>query len=263
MSRARRLLLCLTAALAIVGGTGPAAAAAGESRAYGTAPDPAVQGIVPDGYTLEEFYEDYYTALDVVDAWWADHWADHFSGTYTPPQLVPGHYGAGLYNRAGGEVDAPDERFTCYGQVLEPNNAYYCGPPEADFVAFDIDLLLQARELGDAFIALVVAHEWAHAVAARLDPSLVQERFELQADCLAGAALSGAAADGLFIWETGDEQEIVDSLTRAGDLADWGEYFINPTTGERVLAVHGSPEQRIDSFFTGWESGVDACLPAA
>src|SRR3712207_7886870 len=30
--------------------------------------------------------------------------------------------------------------------------------------AFEVDLMLLSRELGDAFVYLVVAHEWAHSV---------------------------------------------------------------------------------------------------
>ena len=38
--------------------------------------------------------------------------------------------------------------------------------------------------IGDTWIYLVIAHEWAHAIQNRLDLGLVANGRELQADCL-------------------------------------------------------------------------------
>lgn len=61
---------------------------------------------------------------------------------------------------------------------------------------------------GDTWPYLVIAHEWGHAIQDRLGDSLTEKASELQADCLAGAALFGAAADGELILETGDQKEL-------------------------------------------------------
>ena len=91
---------------------------------------------------------------------------------------------------------------------LGVDNAYYCG--WGDFIAYDEGLLDRSDELGDAFLYLVVSHEWGHAIQARLDPSLVAPRMELQADCLAGAALYGAAEDGSLEFDSDDQEELSD-----------------------------------------------------
>jgi predicted metalloprotease len=56
----------------------------------------------------------------------------------------------------------------------------------------------------DVFPYVVIAHEWGHAVATRLDPSYLKAAPELQADCLAGLALCGAERDGTLQLEDGD-----------------------------------------------------------
>ena len=73
-----------------------------------------------------------------------------------------------------------------------PTTRYYC--VAEDYVAWDAALLVDgADQIGDSWVYLVVAHEWGHAMQARLDPSLVAAADELQADCLGAAALFGAA----------------------------------------------------------------------
>jgi predicted metalloprotease len=72
---------------------------------------------------------------------------------------------------------------------------------------------------------------------------------ELQADCLAGAALNGAAQEGLVRIEPGDDEEIARTL---GSVAD--DY---PWTDQRS---HGDAQQRIGSFRLGVTRGVDGCL---
>ena len=71
---------------------------------------------------------------------------------------------------------------------------------------------------------------------------------ELQADCLAGAALQGAAADGLISVEPGDSEEIAKTLAAVADDYPW--------TKE---SDHGNAEQRTSAFNTGVSGGVPAC----
>jgi len=82
--------------------------------------------------------------------------------------------------------------------------------------------MLLSRELGDAFVYPVVAREWAHSMVPHLDLALVSEAYELQADCLAGAALQGAVDDGLVRLEPGDRQESTASLTAVASENEWG-----------------------------------------
>jgi uncharacterized protein len=225
---------------------------------------PESAGELAQPYPIEEFYQDYFGALDLVNNWWAGHWSEYFTGAYTPPRLIDGGvYGLGLYSRDSGTPDdefREDElQFTCAGQPLDPNNALHCSGAE-DFVAFDIEFLLRARTLGDVFVYMIVAHEWGHAIAADLQTSLVPDWYELQADCFAGATLQGARNDGTLLWEAGDDQEVVNGLNDIGALADWGEYYFDYNAGEWRQATHGSPQQRIDAYNHGVQNGVNACL---
>jgi hypothetical protein len=182
--------------------------------------------------TPEELMSDIDTAVSVTDAFWAQ-----TMDGYTSPRVV------GLYD--GSQPGAP----TCNGEPLEPENARYCGPPE-DFVAWDVTLMGQAFELGDAFVYMVVAHEWGHAIQARLAEEQRTVDFELQADCLAGGTLYGAAAAGMLQFEEGDEKEIANGLIYVADEFAWGD-----------PSHHGDAFQRIDAFNKGRTGGVTACIP--
>ncbi|KAA1417784.1 hypothetical protein F0U44_15975 [Nocardioides humilatus] len=194
--------------------------------------------IQPTGQIDEvELAEDIQSAQDVTNAWWKAHWKDYFTGRYTPPNVY------GLYDGYD-EANSP----VCFGDALPPGNAFYC--PDGDYVAWDKTLLELGYEIGDSWPYLIIAHEWGHAIQADLDVSLQSEQYELQADCLAAAALYGASADKILKFEPGDEKEIVDGLNYIADEVPWG------MTGD-----HGDSFQRIESFGTGRTGGVPACLP--
>ncbi len=185
----------------------------------------------------EELAEDLDSAVAVTLDWWTRHWADYFTGTYTPPTVV------GLYDGYD-PATAP----TCGGVPLDPDNAWYCS--DGDYVAWDKSLMELAFELGDAWPYLIVAHEWGHSIQARLSVELQDDQRELQADCLAGAVLYGAAAEGTLEFEEGDEKEIVDGLNYIADELPWG-----------MSGDHGDSFQRIEAFNLGRSGGVPGCLP--
>lgn len=189
------------------------------------------------GVTIEELKGDIDSAQAVVDGFWAAHWSDYFTGTYTAPTVV------GLYDGTD-EDTAP----TCEGYALEAYNAFYC--PAEDFVAWDASLLVTgADQIGDSWVYLVIAHEWGHAIQARLDGTLVAQADELQADCLGAAALYGAKADGTLEFDLGDEQEMVTSLSALADQMAW-----------TMTSDHGDAFQRVQWFTLGRNGGVNACL---
>lgn len=185
----------------------------------------------------EELAEDLDGAVQITDLFWQDHWNDFFTGTYIPPTVE------GLY-----DGNDPSSAPQCFGEPLPPGNAFYC--PDGDYVAWDQTLLELGYEIGDAWPYLIVAHEWGHAVQARLSRKLQAEQLELQADCLAGATLYGSADDGNLDFEEGDEKEIVDALNRLGDETPW-----------TMSGDHGDSFQRIEAFNAGRSGGVEACLP--
>ncbi len=189
------------------------------------------------GVTIDELKDDIDGAQTIVDGFWTTHWSDYFTGSYVPPTVV------GLYDGTD-EDTAP----TCGGEPLEAYNAFYC--PSNDSVAWDASLLVEgADRIGDSWVFLVIAHEWGHAIQARLDGTLVAQADELQADCLGAAALYGAAADGTLTFDMGDEQELVTSLSALADQMPW-----------TMTADHGDAFQRVQWFTLGRNGGVNACL---
>jgi predicted metalloprotease len=249
-------LLFVLAACGGVGGTpaaGNAAAAAGNTTApttkTSTSTPTSTRTATPtssttetdltlaSGVTIEELKDDIDGAQTVVDGFWTQHWADYFTGDYVAPTVV------GLYD--GTDEDTAPE---CDGEALEAYNAFYC--PDGDFVAWDASLLVDgADQIGDSWVFLVVAHEWGHAIQARLDGTLVAQADELQADCLGAAALYGAAADGTLTFDLGDEQELVTSLSALADQMPW-----------TMTSDHGDAFQRVQWFTLGRNGGVNACI---
>lgn len=176
------------------------------------------------------------TAERVVSKFWARHWGDFFPGTYSPPTVL------GMYDGT-----APNPPM-CGSEPLPPNNAVYC--PRADFLAWDVGLMSKGYEDGDAWPYMVIAHEWGHAIQARVGHSLTLTADELQADCLAGATLFGAALDGDLRLEPGDQGELAIGLSRLGDETPWTR-----------TEDHGDSFQRINAFDQGRLGGILPCFP--
>ncbi|WP_433258820.1 neutral zinc metallopeptidase [Streptosporangium sp. CA-135522] len=176
------------------------------------------------------------TAVYVVNRYWASHWSQFFTGRYSPPGVFGGY-------RSGGRKPP-----FCGGRRLDYGNAWYCR--DGDYIAWDVGLMEDGYRFGDAWVYLVIAHEWGHAVQRRLKRSLVLRTYELQADCLAGAALYGAAADGNLRFERGDLEEIEQVHRRLGDETPWTD-----------VSDHGTAAQRMSAFRRGAGHGVPGCLP--
>ena len=153
---------------------------------------------------------------------------------YVPPTVEGGYVGR----------NGP----SCAGEPSEPGNAYYC--PVGNFLAWDENLMRAGyTQIGDAWVYLVIAHEWAHSIQAQLPDRFVSQAVELQADCLAGASLEGAAQEGLVRIEPGDTDEIAQTLQAVADDYPW--------TDE---SSHGNARQRTAAFQTGVDDGVETCL---
>lgn len=109
-----------------------------------------------------------------------------------------------------------------------------------------------AYQYGDAALAYIVAHEYAHAMqtAYGFQPSITPIS-ELQADCLAGVYI-GLIPNIEF--DNRDIQEIASFAYRIGDY-NWH----NPQ-------YHGTPQQRVKAVVLSMQSsvqgknGVKACL---
>ena len=160
-----------------------------------------------------------------VDQFWQQRFPTISDAAYDPPQSF------GFYD--GYSVDFPVD---CDGTVLPPLGAFYCRGEH--FVAYDLTLMHDGQRLvGEFFPALVVAHEWAHGIQNRLQPSLVSSQRELQADCLAGATLG-----------TSDAADLVAAY-------DFVDSHADPTHPEAIPTA-----SRVESFNLGVSGGVNRCL---
>jgi hypothetical protein len=228
-ARARAALLAVTALLltALLSGCGVSIDTGG-GDGDGTS-DPI------DDVDADSLAGDERTAVDVTDRFWREAFPDAFGRPYVPPQVEGGYRG--------------DNGPSCGGQPSVPFNAFYC--PSQDFLAWDENLMAAGyRQIGDAWVYLIIAHEWGHAIQARLQRDQVSVAAELQADCLAGATLFGAADRGLVQLEPGDTEELSQTLAAVADDFPW--------TDE---SDHGDARERTSSFSRGARDGVEACLP--
>jgi hypothetical protein len=147
---------------------------------------------------------------------------------------------------------------TC-GAPLEPDgyqgNAFYCG--FEDTVQWDAEGLMAPlyEQFGDFTVALVLAHEWGHAIQERFgfddsaNPTIVSE---LQADCLAGA-WTGFVASGesdILVLEPGDLEEAMSGFILIGD------HLGTVPQGE---GAHGLSFDRLNAFFDGYDLGTTRC----
>jgi uncharacterized protein len=171
-----------------------------------------------------------------------------------------------LQARYGLQFDAPNDyeyyrgasNDTCAGQNARalPQNAYYCAEDTDEYVAFDLDWFTSYLDAypGGATTFLILAHEWGHAVQDTWveqqpgtdvwDPPYLKE---LQADCLAGVWMEDALRRGTIIEEPGDADAIFESLWEMGS----GPWF--------APGDHGTKEQRVLAFSTGFKNGTDYC----
>lgn len=222
MTASRRLPLVLTVCALLVGVLGLAPRTPNAEASEITRPLPA------------NMVDDERSAVSVVDRFWRMYFEQEFRKPYRSPRVI------GPYNGNNGP--------SCGGQPSVPFNAAYC--PPGDFLAWDEKLMASGYDkIGNPWIYLIIAHEWGHAVQNRLSRKQVSRAEELQADCLAGTALAGAAKQGWITWETGDSQRLGQGLTAVADDTPW----TNPND-------HGNAKERIDSYNIGAKGGPQDCL---
>ena len=161
-------------------------------------------------------------------------------------------------NEGEGALYEPPLQFTAYTTEIETgcglatlDNAFYCSADHS--IYYDVSFLEHELETnGDFGPVLIIAHEWGHLVQSILgildSTELLTIETELQADCLAGVWAADADERGLL--EEGDFEEGMVALLRVGD--PFGTDFFDPQ-------AHGQPGQRIDSFNSGFNLGLEGC----
>jgi len=194
-------------------------------------------------------------ALSDLNTYWAEQFPPTFGTPFTP--LAGGYYSVdpGNVNPAaypGGRVGCGEE------PEAVQDNAFYCPPsdeyPNSDAIQYDRAFLGDLADQYGRFIpALVMAHEFGHAVQGRvgypLDASIA---IETQADCFAGA-WTAWVADGQAPNTTLRTPELDDLLRGYLLLRD-------PVgTGRDEGQAHGSYFDRVSAFQQGFDEGPVAC----
>ena len=217
--------------------------------------DQNVQAQAPD--TVSEQDEFVSFVLDDVQNFWDRSFADA-GRTYDRSTLV-------LYERGTATAGCG------YGEAAI--GPFYCPADQKVYIdlSFFDDLATRFGAPGDFAQAYVIAHEIAHHVqnvlgisdqvraqqqgASQSDANDLSIRLALQADCLSGVwAHSAYGRDAL---SPGDLEEGLGAASAVGDDAIQSSAGapVNPETW-----THGSSEQRISWFNTGFETGdVNAC----
>ncbi|WP_295657682.1 neutral zinc metallopeptidase [uncultured Nocardioides sp.] len=162
------------------------------------------------------------------------------------------------------------------GQASSQVGPFYCPPDQAIFLdtTFFTDVLegQLGGQGGDFVEPYVLGHEYGHHVQNLLGimgrvrtqqgPESDAVRLELQADCFAGAWTRAATGttdtDGVAIFAELDQADISEALDSAKAV---GDDRIQQRSGGGVDPegwTHGSAEQRMRWFSTGYESGDPA-----
>ena len=216
---------------------------AGDSGDIGERRPPRVDAIRTDTNTAFD-YEEYTATLEQVITSLERYWAEQLPAAFDVPYSSPKRYSYYRPEEGAGP--------RCGSDQAPPRNAFYC--PAGDFIAWDetglmIPYYVQA---GDFAAAFVLAHEFGHAMQARLPR---RERLgvlnELQADCFAGAWSRSVQDEGVL--DAGDLDEATLAVFSARDVP--GTKFTDP-------AAHGSGFERTRAFADGYEEGPGACYPA-
>lgn len=181
-------------------------------------------------------------AVSDIQKFWTEELPDSFKEKYEP---VKAFYSID----PDGSVAAP-----CTDAASDiRGNAFYC--PSQDIVAWDRKVLFPElkQRFGDFLVAMVLAHEWGHAIQKRTkSPSNRTIVIETQADCYAGAWTAYALKGGAPHFE----------ISRPTlDQALSGYLLFRDPLGSDAddRQAHGSGFDRISGFQDGFEQGVSFC----
>ncbi len=199
-------------------------------------------------------YDGYLTAaLKDIQDYWATTFPEVYGSAWTP--LGGGIHAAYPTRTAVMPACSRTAQNGTYEDVV--GNAFYC--ILGDFMAYDDDGLLPriVGDVGREGAAVVLAHEFGHAVQARADEwgqsGLLKEQ---QADCFAGAWVARVASGG------SDVISFDDRSIRSGLIAMLQAKDPIDTSGIDPLATgdpHGTGFDRVGAFQDGFLGGAERC----
>ncbi|MCY1145091.1 neutral zinc metallopeptidase [Actinoplanes sp. Pm04-4] len=175
-------------------------------------------------------------------------WAANFGTVADGARFTPVQGGKFPYTRN----DPPP---ACGGQASDYQpNAFYC-PPD-DFIAWDADQLIPELQetYGDLLVGFVMAHEYGHAIQARIGPdNQPTVVLEQQADCYAGAWLADVLAGKSTAFKDVTASQLDDTVAGMLSLRD------QPGTPALAEGAHGNAFDRIRALQDGVDEGVTTC----
>ncbi|HET9608484.1 MAG TPA: neutral zinc metallopeptidase [Acidimicrobiales bacterium] len=186
-------------------------------------------------------------AVDDVNAYWR--------------QTYPEVYGEEFRELAGFHPYGPDTAPPPCGvpppeYEMIADNAFYC--PIDDIIAWDEHLLMPSlnEDFGAFTVAIVIAHEFGHAIQDRARAADRTLDLELQADCFAGAWTAHVAAGEApsFSPDDLDLDRTVAGMLSIRDM---------PGTSPDDPFAHGSGFDRVSGFQDGFENGAAKCAEYA
>lgn len=189
-------------------------------------------------------------AIADIEQFWRDGYSKVYAGDY--PDLVGGVHPAYPTRRS-----SLPNGCTFTGNYADvEDNAFYCD--EGDFIVYDDALLFPqfAEEFGPASVAVILAHEWGHAIQStsrrNIMYSFASTTLELQADCFAGAWAGHVMTDGLngYRLSQSDITGALLGLVQIGDAP--GDSAYDPS-------AHGSAFDRVSAFQDGFTGGSKPC----
>ena len=215
-----------------------------------TTPIPVQQGIIDFGANKPaRAYDGYLTAaFSDIEAFWNEQFPAVYGSDFTP--LSGGIYAA--YPERTEKIPGCGTPQTLYKDV--EGNAFYC--VDGDFMAYDdAELLPQlVKDLGQSAVAVVLAHEFGHAVQARANefnqPTILKEQ---QADCFAGAWAAHVARgeSDVIKFSDADVRGGLIAMIQVRDPVELG--------GQIDENSHGTGFDRVGAFSDGFTGGAARC----
>lgn len=188
-------------------------------------------------------------AISDLEAFWTDAYPEAYGDPYEP-------LSGGLFaiDSSTDRADIPCASGPDITELLD--NAFYC--PPADAVVWDQEGFMPdlAERYGNFTVAVVIAHEWGHAIQDRAAFSGASVTTELQADCFAGSWVKHVN-DGDSERFSVTTDELDEALAGVLSLRDApGGVADDPS-------AHGSGFDRVGAFQDGFEDGVTHCAEFA
>ncbi len=208
----------------------------------------AITGAItaPSGSASSRYDGDINATIADIQAYWTKTMPEVYQQDYEPipaDRLIP-------YSQSNPPPSCGGRGTTPYTEVA--GNAFYCS--QGDFVAWDEQELLPKlrKQFGNFAPALVLAHEWGHAIQARVGFDTYQTIYlEQQADCFAGAWTAHVAS--------GDASVQMNDEDLDGALAGLLQLRDPSGIDGSQDGAHGNGFDRVGAFQDGYEGGAETC----